>query len=80
MEVDPIDELSGVYRHIGSGGTVKRPEAGPGHDVQQHQGASRGPRAHRASGQPRASGTCSAAIRSSWASCSTRLWTIPSPR
>ena len=25
VEVDPIDELSGVYRRIGSGGTVKRP-------------------------------------------------------
>lgn len=25
VEVDPMAELSGVYRHIGAGGTVSRP-------------------------------------------------------
>lgn len=32
MEVDPAAELSGVYRHVGAGGTVMRPtpvDAGP---------------------------------------------------
>ena len=24
VEVDPMAELSGVYRHVGAGGTVKR--------------------------------------------------------
>ena len=25
VEVDPLGELSGVYRHVGAGGTVMRP-------------------------------------------------------
>ncbi|MGI6590620.1 MAG: UbiD family decarboxylase [Eggerthellaceae bacterium] len=30
VEVDPVDELAGVYRYIGAGGTVKRPtKTGP---------------------------------------------------
>lgn len=30
VEVDPTAELSGVYRHVGAGGTVKRPtQEGP---------------------------------------------------
>ena len=30
VEVDPLGELSGVYRHVGAGGTVMRPtQEGP---------------------------------------------------
>ncbi len=43
VEVDPIDELSGVYRRIGSGGTVKRPtRLGPAmtfNNIKGHPGA-----------------------------------------
>lgn len=43
VEVDPIDELSGVYRRIGSGGTVKRPtRIGPAmtfNSIKGHPGA-----------------------------------------
>lgn len=43
VEVDPKDELSGVYRHIGSGGTVKRPtKLGPCmtfNTIKDHPGA-----------------------------------------
>lgn len=44
VEVDPEAELSGVYRHIGAGGTVMRPtKIGPAmlfHKVKGHEGAS----------------------------------------
>lgn len=45
VEVDPKAELSGVYRHVGAGGTVKRPTKvnGPAmvfHNVKGHPGAS----------------------------------------
>ena len=43
VEVDPIAELSGVYRHIGAGGTVQRPtKEGPAmifNNVKGHPGA-----------------------------------------
>ncbi len=43
VEVDPIDELSGVYRHIGAGGTVQRPtRLGPAmtfNTIKDHPGA-----------------------------------------
>lgn len=43
VEVDPMAELSGVYRHIGAGGTVMRPtKEGPAmvfHNVKGHPGA-----------------------------------------
>mgnify|MGYP000789105663 CR=1 FL=1 len=30
VEVDPINELAGVYRYVGAGGTVQRPtQTGP---------------------------------------------------
>ena len=45
IEVDPAAELSGVYRHVGAGGTVMRPTKvdGPAmvfHNVKGHPGAS----------------------------------------
>lgn len=44
VEVDPMGELSGVYRHVGAGGTVQRPtQEGPAmifHNVKGHEGAS----------------------------------------
>lgn len=45
VEVDPAAELSGVYRHVGAGGTVMRPTTvdGPAmlfHNVKGHPGAS----------------------------------------
>lgn len=44
VEVDPMGELSGVYRHVGAGGTVQRPtQEGPAmifHNVKGHPGAS----------------------------------------
>lgn len=45
VEVDPAAELSGVYRHVGAGGTVKRPTRvdGPAmifHNVKGHPDAS----------------------------------------
>ena len=44
VEVDPMGELSGVYRHVGAGGTVQRPtKEGPAmifHNVKGHPGAS----------------------------------------
>lgn len=44
VEVDPKAELSGVYRYVGAGGTVKRPtKEGPAmifHNVKGHPGAS----------------------------------------
>ena len=45
VEVDPAAELSGVYRHVGAGGTVKRPTKvdGPAmifHNVKGHPDAS----------------------------------------
>lgn len=45
VEVDPAAELSGVYRYVGAGGTVKRPTTvdGPAmifHNVKGHPGAS----------------------------------------
>lgn len=43
VEVDPMAELSGVYRHIGAGGTVSRPtKEGPAmvfNNVKGHPGA-----------------------------------------
>ncbi len=43
VEVEPMAELSGVYRHIGAGGTVMRPtKEGPAmlfHNVKGHPGA-----------------------------------------
>ncbi len=44
VEVDPMAELSGVYRHVGAGGTVMRPTRveGPAmvfHNVKGHPGA-----------------------------------------
>lgn len=43
VEVDPMGELSGVYRHVGAGGTVQRPtKEGPAmifNNVKGHQGA-----------------------------------------
>ncbi|MFC3526411.1 UbiD family decarboxylase [Marinococcus halophilus] len=43
MPVDPHGELSGVYRHVGAGGTVKRPtQIGPAmifNDIKGHPGA-----------------------------------------
>ncbi len=43
VEVDPTAELSGVYRHVGAGGTVKRPtREGPAmifNNVKGHKGA-----------------------------------------
>ena len=44
VEVDPMAELSGVYRYVGAGGTVKRPTKveGPAmifHNVKGHPGA-----------------------------------------
>lgn len=43
VEVDPAAELSGVYRHVGAGGTVMRPTTvdGPAmlfHNVKGHPG------------------------------------------
>ena len=45
IEVDPAAELSGVYRYVGAGGTVKRPTRidGPAmvfHNIKGHPGAS----------------------------------------
>lgn len=45
VEVDPAAELSGVYRYVGAGGTVKRPTRidGPAmvfHNIKGHPGAS----------------------------------------
>ena len=45
VEVDPAAELSGVYRYVGAGGTVKRPTTvdGPAmifHNIKGHPGAS----------------------------------------
>ena len=45
VEVDPVAELSGVYRHVGAGGTVMRPTTvdGPAmlfHNIKGHPGAS----------------------------------------
>ena len=45
VEVDPAAELSGVYRYVGAGGTVKRPTTvdGPAmifHNVKGHPDAS----------------------------------------
>lgn len=44
IEVDPLGELSGVYRHVGAGGTVQRPtKEGPAmifHNVKGHEEAS----------------------------------------
>ena len=43
VEVDPNTELSGVYRHVGAGGTVERPtKEGPAmvfNNVKGHEGA-----------------------------------------
>ncbi len=43
VEVDPMGELSGVYRHVGAGGTVKRPtQEGPAmvfNNIKGHPGA-----------------------------------------
>lgn len=43
VEVDPMGELSGVYRHVGAGGTVMRPtQEGPAmifNNVKGHPGA-----------------------------------------
>lgn len=43
IEVDPMGELSGVYRHVGAGGTVMRPtKEGPAmifNNVKGHEGA-----------------------------------------
>lgn len=43
VEVDPMGELSGVYRHVGAGGTVKRPtKEGPAmifNNIKGHPGA-----------------------------------------
>lgn len=43
VEVDPMGELSGVYRHVGAGGTVQRPtQEGPAmifNNVKGHPGA-----------------------------------------
>ncbi|MBQ1515363.1 MAG: UbiD family decarboxylase, partial [Lachnospiraceae bacterium] len=43
VEVDPEAELSGVYRHVGAGGTVERPtKEGPAmifNNVKGHPGA-----------------------------------------
>ena len=43
VEVDPNAELSGVYRHVGAGGTVERPtQEGPAmifNNVKGHEGA-----------------------------------------
>ncbi|MDO4336866.1 MAG: UbiD family decarboxylase [Eubacteriales bacterium] len=43
VEVDPKGELSGVYRHVGAGGTVKRPtKEGPAmifNNIKGHEGA-----------------------------------------
>ncbi len=43
VEVEPMAELSGVYRHVGAGGTVMRPtKEGPAmifNDVKGHPGA-----------------------------------------
>ena len=42
VEVDPLGELSGVYRHVGAGGTVIRPtQEGPAmifNNVKVHPG------------------------------------------
>ena len=45
VEVDPAAELSGVYRYVGAGGTVKRPTTvdGPAmlfHNIKDHPDAS----------------------------------------
>ena len=45
VEVNPAAELSGVYRYVGAGGTVKRPTKVNGptmifHNVKGHPGAS----------------------------------------
>lgn len=44
VEVDPMAELAGVYRHVGAGGTVMRPtKEGPAmifHNIKGHPGAS----------------------------------------
>lgn len=43
VPVEPMAELSGIYRHVGAGGTVKRPtKEGPAmlfHRVKGHPGA-----------------------------------------
>ena len=43
VEIDPNAELSGVYRHVGAGGTVERPtQEGPAmvfNNVKGHEGA-----------------------------------------
>lgn len=43
VEVDPMGELSGVYRHVGAGGTVMRPtQEGPAmifNNIKGHEGA-----------------------------------------
>ena len=43
VEVDPMAELSGVYRHVGAGGTVERPtKEGPAmifNRIKGHEGA-----------------------------------------
>ena len=70
VEVDPINELAGVYRHVGAGGTVERPtklgpamvfnnlKASPGHGA---------PSARCAAAN--AWDCCWAPTRASWASC-----------
>ena len=57
VEVNPMAELSGVYRHVGAGGTVMRPtKEGPAmifNNVKGHPGARAG---HRRPGQQKESG------------------------
>lgn len=56
VEVDPEAELSGVYRHVGAGGTVERPtRKGPAMIFNNIKGTSRRQSGHRPS---RKSGAC----------------------
>lgn len=51
LEIDPEADLSGVYRYIGTGGTVKRPtQRRTCNDLQQHQRLSWKTSKHRNNG------------------------------
>lgn len=51
VQVDPAQELAGVYRHVGAGGTVMRLPLGPGMLFNQIKGTGR-PGGHRPAGRP----------------------------
>ena len=57
VEVEPMAQLSGVYRYVGAGGTVKRPtKEGPAMIFHNVKGTSRCQCCHRRAGQQEACG------------------------